>query len=187
MDEAQEAMVHDLAVLDPIGGHTPGIRRQAKAQPTAAGTPDALMLDALMNARFGLFRVIGPHPEGGAALQPLPGGTPIRVFDRFLAQNPPGMLLGARICGPGGMAMTCGVVARLDARAIERLLAGTPPERGPVVPSQPAPDDGEQFARLLERPGTFDQLVEMQQAPGLAVRAYRVSLDLGLMGEVPGR
>lgn len=187
MDEAQEAFVHDLAVLDPVGGHTPGIVRQAKAQPPAPGTPEAMMLDALMRARFGLFQLIGPHPEGGAELRPLPGGTPIRLFDRFVGQNPPGILLGARLCGPGGMAMTCGVVARLDARAIERLLAGTPPERGPVVPSQPAPDDAARLAALLEVPGNFDRLVAMQQAPGLAVRAYRVSLDLGLMGEVPGR
>jgi hypothetical protein len=79
------------------------------------------------------------------------------------------------------------VVTRLDARAIGRLLGGTPPERGPVVPSFPAPDDAAQLAALLEVPGNFDQLVAMQQAPGLAARAYRVSLDLGLMGEVPGR
>lgn len=187
MDQAQEAMVYDLAVLDPVGDHLPAIERQARAAPPAEGTPEAMMLAALRAAKFGLFRMLGPHEEGGAELAPLPDGAPIRVFDRFLSQNPPGLLLGARLCGPGGIAMTCGVVARLDAEAIGRLLAGTPPERGPVTPRHPAADDAERLARLLAEPGARARLTTLQQTPGLAARAYRVSLDLGLMGEVPGR
>ena len=34
-DEMQFAMVMDLGVLDPLGGHTRGIERQAKAEPPA--------------------------------------------------------------------------------------------------------------------------------------------------------
>ena len=188
-DELQLALVLDLGVLDPLGGHTRGIDRQAKAEPPEPGSDDARMLAALQDAAFGLYRLRGPHVEGGAAAEGFPDGEPIRIHDNFLGRQPPGRLFGARLCWPeDDLAMTCGAVVPLDSRVLERLLLGLPPTRGPVVPYLPAPEeDAAAVADLLEEPGARARLAALPRTPGFAALAYRASFDLGLLGPVPGR
>lgn len=190
-DEAQLAMAFDLGVLDPLGGHTSGLDRQAKAAPPEPGSDDALMLEALRGARFGLWRVLGPHPEGGARLSPVPeeGSEEVWLMDRFVAAAPAGALMAARLAWPAGagFAMTCGVVAPLDARALERLLLDLPPGRGPVLPSRPAPDDAAAVEALLAEPAARLRLKALATQPGFAAKTYRHAIDLGLLGPVPGR
>jgi hypothetical protein len=188
-DEMQLALVLDLGVLDPLGGHARGIDRQAKAEPPAPGSDDARMLAALQGARFGLHRVLGPHVEGGAAAEGFPDGAPIRVHDNFLGRQPPGRLFAARLAWPEeDLAMTCGAVAPIDSRVLERLLLGLPPTRGPVVPRLPAPDDDvAAVAELLEEPAARARLAELPRRPGFAALVYRAAIDLGLLGPVPGR
>ena len=151
-DEMQLALVLDLGVLDPLGGHGRGIDRQAKAEPPEPGSDDARMLAALQRAAFGLYRLRGPHPEGGAAAEAFPDGGPVHIHDNFLGQQPPGRLIGARLAWPeDGLAVTCGAVVPLDSRVLERLLLGLPPTRGPVLPSLSSPDEDEAaVAELLE-------------------------------------
>ena len=99
-DEMQLALVLDLGVLDPLGGHARGIDRQAKADPPEPGSDDARMLAALQEAAFGLYRLRGPHAEGGAAAEGFPDGEPLRIHDNFLGRQPPGRLFGARLAWP---------------------------------------------------------------------------------------
>jgi hypothetical protein len=188
-DELQLALVLDLGVLDPLGGHGRGIDRQAKAEPPEPGSDDARMLAALREATFGLYRLRGPHPEGGAAAEGFPAGGPVHIHDGFLGQQPPGRLFGARLAWPeDGLAMTCGAVVPLDSRALERLLLGLPPARGPVSPRSPPPDEDEAaVAELLEDPAARARLSELPRAPGFAALAYRAAIDFGLLGPVPGR
>lgn len=187
-DELQLALVLDLGVLDPLGGHGRGIDRQARADPPLPGTDEARMLAALQEAGFGLYRLQGPHPLGGAAAEPFPDGPPIALHDSFLDSRPPGTLIGARIAWPEeDLAMTCGAVVPLDARVLERLLLGTPPQRGPVSPGRPAPDDDLAVARLLAEPAARMRLASLPRTPGFAALAYRAAIDLGLLGPVPGR
>lgn len=190
-DEAQLAMVFDLGTLDPLGDHTRGIDRQAQAEPPAAGSPEATMLAALRTTRFRLLQLHGADPRGGVHAVPLAGGPAIRIADRHLARNPPGTLLGARLCWPDpdaseSVAMGCGVVVPLDELLLERLLTEAPPGRGPVVP-RPFRPDADAVARLLADAASVRALAAFEGRAGAAARTYRAAIDLGLMGPVPGR
>jgi hypothetical protein len=188
-DEMQLALVLDLAVFDPLGGHTRGIDRQAKAEPPEPSSDDARMLRALQAAAFGLHRLRGPHPEGGAAAEGFPDGGPVRIQDRFLGTRPPGTLFGARLAWPeDDLAITCGAVVSVDSRVLERLLLGLPPTRGPVAPRLSAPEeDAGAVAELLGEPAARARLAALPRVPGFAASAYRAAIDLGLLGPVPGR
>ncbi len=195
-DEAQLAMAFDLGVLDPLGDHGRGLDRQAKAAPPEPGSDDAVMLEGLMGARFGLWRLLGPHPDGaGGRIAPLSAeeeedpGEVLWLMDRFLAAAPPGTLFAARLASPpgAGFAMTCGVVVPLDARVLEALLLDLPPRRGPVIPSRPAPEDAAAVAALLAERAARLRLAALPQDRMLAAKAYRHALDAGLVGPVPGR
>ncbi|MBV1795790.1 hypothetical protein [Siccirubricoccus sp. G192] len=187
-DELQLALVFDLGVLDPLGGHGRGIDRQAKAAPPPPEGEEARMLAALQAAEFGLFRLHGPHPEGGVAAATFPEAAPLQLWDSHLGARPPGTLVGARIAWPEpDLAMTCGAVVPVDAAVLERLLLGTPPGRGPVVPRHPAADDALAVARLLEEPAARLRLGSLPRTPGFAALVYRAAIDRGLVGPVPGR
>jgi hypothetical protein len=188
-DELQLALVLDLGVLDPLGGHGRGIDRQAKAELPEPGSDDARMLAALRDAKFGLYRLRGPHPEGGAAAEAFPDGGPVHIHDGFLGRQPPGRLFGVRLAWPeDGLAMTCGAVVPLDSRVLERLLLGLPPARGPVSPRLPSPEEDEAaVAELLDDPAARARLSKLPRTPGFAALAYRAAIDLGLLGPVPGR
>jgi hypothetical protein len=189
-DEMQLALVLDLGVLDPLGGHARGIDRQAKADPPEPGSDDARMLAALQAARFGLYRLRGPHGEGGATAESFPDGEPVRIHDNFLGRQPPGRLFGARLAWPENeVAMTCGAVVPVDSRVLERVLLGLPPMRGPVAPRLPAtPDeDAAAVAELLDEPAARMHLADLPRQPGFAALVYRAAVDLGLLGPVPGR
>lgn len=189
VDEMQLAMVFDLGVLEPLGEHGRGIDRQAKADAPIPGSEEYRMLGALAIARFGLYRVLGPHPEGGVMAEAFPGGEPLVIWDRFLDRNrAPGALIGARIAYPEeDLPMTCGAVASLDSRVVERLLLGLPLQRGPVIPSLPLPDDGPALERLVAEPAARIKLEGLARAKGYAATVYRTALDLGLGGAVLGR
>lgn len=193
-DEAQLAMAFDLGVLAPLGDHARGIDRQAKAAPPEPGGADAIMLDGLRSARFGLWRILGLHPEGGARVIDLAregeaGAEETWLMDRHVGASPPGTLIAARLAWPPGMgfAMTCGVIAPIDARALERLLLDQGPGRAPVIPAHPAPDDLAAVAALLAEPAARLRLKALARDPLLAAKAYRHAIDVGLIGPVPGR
>ncbi|MBL6454178.1 hypothetical protein JMJ55_02510 [Belnapia sp. T6] len=188
-DEMQLAVVFDLGVLDPLGGHGRGIDRQAKAEAPVPSSEEYRMLGALATAPFGLWRILGPHPEGGVRAESFPDGEPLVIWDRFLDRGrAPGALIGARIARPEeDLPMTCGAVVSLDSRAVERLLLGTPPGRGPVIPTQPLPDEGPALERLVAEPAARLRLAALARSPGFAAMVYRVAIDLGLMGPVAGR
>lgn len=188
-DEMQLAAVFDLGVLDPVGDHHRAIERQARAEPPPAGSEEDRLLRALSEARFEVFRFIGPRAEGGVAAEAFPDGAPVVIWDNHLARNrAPGSLFGARLAWPEeDLAITCGTAITLDSRALEWLLLGTPPQRGPVIPRLPLPDDQAAADRLLAEPAARLRLAALVAAPGFASKVTRTAIDLGLMGPVPGR
>lgn len=188
-DPMQLAAVFDLGVLEPVGAHGRALDRQAKADPPPPGSDEARMLAALADAEFGLFRIHGPHPEGGARAERWPEEEALVIWDRFLDRpRQPGTLVGTRLVRPDpDLAMTCGVAVALDSRAIRRLLDGAQAERGPVLPTEPLAEDGPALDQLLAEPAARARLAALARAPGFAARVYRTAIDLGLMGAVPGR
>lgn len=185
-DEMQLAAVFDLGVLDPVGDHGRAIERQARAEPPLPGSEEERLLQALMAARFALVRITGPRAEGGVAAETFPEGEALVIWDNHLARGrAPGALVGLRLAWPEpDLAMTCGTAISLDSRVVERLLLGTPPQRGPVRPSLPLPEDGPALARLLAAPAARLRLTALAAAPGFAAAVTRTALDLGLMGPV---
>jgi len=191
--EQQLAAVFDLGVLEPLGDHGRGIDRQARAEPGEPGSDEAKLLAALQQARFGLFRRIGPDAAGGVAAEEFPGGAPVRIWDSYLGMGEGGEgLFAARLVRPDpeaapDFAMCCGVVVPIDSRVLQHLLDGTPPQRGEVRPRQVLADDAAAVARILDEPAAKALLAEMQGRPGFAAQLYRVAIDQGLMGPIPGR
>jgi hypothetical protein len=198
-DEAQFALLMDLAVFDPVGGHTRALDRQARADEPAPGTEDAIMLAALQGARFGLWRALGPHPEGGGwvapmLIEPLPPSDPMpgqafQVMDSGLPKIAPGAGFAGRLAWPegAGFAMTCGALAACDTRVLQVILLGLPARRDAVMPSLPAAEDSAVMDRMLSQPATRRRLAALQDGAGIAAQVYRAAIDLGLMGPVPGR
>ena len=165
------------------------IDRQARAEAPPPGSDEYRMLGALAVAEFGLWRILGPHPEGGVMAEAFPGGEPLVIWDRFLDRNrAPGALVGARIAFPEeDLPMTCGAVVSLDSRVVERLLQDTPAQRGPVIPSLPLAEDDAALERLVAEPAARLKLTALARGRGFAAMVYRTAIDLGLMGPVPGR
>lgn len=190
-DEAQFALLMDLGVFDPAGGHGAAIERIARAADAAPGSDDAVMVAALQGARFGFWRMLGPHPDGGARLAAMAGdGDEVWVMDTGLPQAIPGSGVAVRLARPEGVgfALTCGAIAPCDTRVLQALLLDLPaPRDAPVIPSPPAAEDAAVLDRLLAQPATRARLGMLAQAKGIAARAYRAAIDLGLMGPVPGR
>ncbi|MDB5373403.1 MAG: hypothetical protein JWP04_2045 [Belnapia sp.] len=188
-DEMQLAAVFDLGVLDPLGDHGRAFDRQAKAEAPIPGSDEYRLIGALATAEFGLFRIHGPQPEGGVRATSFPDGEALVIWDRFLDRNrAPGALVGARLARPDeDLPITCGAVVSLDSRVVERLLLDTPAQRGPVLPSQPLPDDGAALERLVAEPAARLKLAALARGRGFAAMVYRCAIDLGLMGAIPGR
>jgi hypothetical protein len=175
-NDAQFALFLDLAVFEPVGGHTPALEREIKAGGHEG--EDALVLDALRQARFHLFRIEGPHPEGGVICRDLLEGAGFRLDDRALAR--PEMLhrgFAGRLMDMGGVAMSCGALAALSDAVLGEMLGRfaaaepSPPELPPL--SLPSPED-------------VAALKAASHAEDFVPRLYRASLRHGMMGNLPG-
>ncbi len=175
-NEAQFALFLDLGVLGPVGGHAPAIEREAKVG--EHDFDEAKVVDALLAARFVLFRVDGAHPEGGAAATGLLSDEALRIEDRALAQpGRVGRAFAGRLIALGGAWMTCGALAGLSDAALGEVLgfvhvaAGSPPDLPELSPLDPA--DVEALRAMAE------------EGPEFAAKVYRASLRQGLMGNLP--
>jgi len=174
-NDAQFDLFLDLGVFGPVGGHTPALEREARAG--EHDFDEARMLDAMRAARFHLFRVLGPHPEGGVAAEDLLSAAALRIEDRMLARpEQVGRGFAGRLMEAGGARMTCGALAGLSEAAVGELLGfvhvigESPPELPPLPPLSEA-----DVAGLRALAGEAD----------FPARVYRASLRQGLMGNLP--
>ena len=177
--DAQIALLLDLGIFAPVGEHKPALEREVRMNPAAPGSEAARVLDALQHTRITLFRVAGPHPEGGVWVEDLLRGMPVHLWDAGLARpGQEGTGFGGRLMPLGGFEMTCGVLAGLSDGVIDALL-GFPQPAGPLLTAMP----------LLTPPSAEDvaTLREAAKQPDFLLKLYRASLASGLMGEPPKR
>lgn len=177
--DAQIALLLDLGIFAPVGEHKPALEREVRMNPAAPGSEAARVLDALQHTRITLFRVAGPHPEGGVWVEDLLRGMPVHLWDAGLAQpGQEGTGFGGRLMPLDGFEMTCGVLAGLSDGVIDALL-GFPQPAGPLLTAMP----------LLTPPSAEDvaTLREAAKQPDFLLKLYRASLASGLMGEPPKR
>lgn len=172
--EAQLGLLLDLGVFSPVGGHTPALEREARANPPPAGSDAARVMAGLHDTRLTLFRVAGPHPQGGVWIDDLLRGMAVHLRDDGLArEGMQGVGFGGRLMPIDGYEMTCGVLAPMLDAGID-LLLGYPLPPTPVPTAMPP----------LTVPDTAD-LATLREAAGMpdfVVRLYRAALDSGAMG-----
>jgi len=177
--EAQLALLLDLGIFAPVGGHNRALEREARANPQAPGSEAAAVLEALHHTRITLFRVAAPHPEGGVWVDDLLRGMQVHLWDEGLAREGYlGLGFGGRLMPMGSFEMTCGVLAPLMDSAID-LLLGYPLPATPVPETMPplTPPTAEDIATLRQKAGQPDFLVAV----------YKAALQSGAMGATPAR
>ena len=177
--DAQFALLLDLGIFAPVAEHRPALEREVRMSVAAPGSEAALVLEALQHTRITLFRVAGPHPEGGVWVDDLLRGMPVHLWDAGLARpGQEGTGFGGRLIPFDGFEMTCGVLAPLSDGVIVALL-GFPLPVGPLPRAMP----------LLTPPAAEDSatLREAAKRPDFLLKLYRAALASGLMGELPKR
>lgn len=177
--DAQLAALLDLGVFSPAGDHSPALEREARMNPPPPGSEAERVLQALQQTRITLFRVAGPHEQGGVWVDDLLRGMPVHLWDEGLARpGQEGTGFGGRLMPFDGFEMTCGVLAPLSDGVIDALL-GYPQPVGPLPTAMPllTPPAPEAIAALRDQ----------ARQPDFLVRLYKASLASGLMGEPPRR
>jgi hypothetical protein len=113
MDEM--VLVFDLAIYTAPLGRSRPIDRYAQATPFAAGSDEALVLDAMRNACFALVVVERRHPAAGLiVIDPIRDTEVWLVDEGHEASLRPGTLLATRYYAPDGFAMTAGIGIPVD-------------------------------------------------------------------------
>jgi len=84
--DAQLALLLDLGVFAPLGGHSPALEREARINPPPPGSEGEAVLAALHHTRITLFRVAGLHPDGGVWVDDLLRGMQVHLWDAGLAR-----------------------------------------------------------------------------------------------------
>ena len=177
--DAQLALLLDLGIFAPVGEHRPALEREVRMNQPPPGSEAAGVLEALQHTRITLFRVAGPHPEGGVWVDDMLRGMAVHLWDAGLARpGQEGTGFGGRLMPFDGFEMTCGVLAPLSDGVIDALL-GFPQPLGPLPTVMP----------LLTPPAAEDiaTLREAAKQPDFLLKLYRASLASGLMGEPPKR
>lgn len=177
--DAQLGLLLDLGVFDPVAGHSPALEREARMNPPTPGSEAERVLRGLEQTRITLFRIAGPHDQGGVWVDDLLRGMPVHLWDAGLARpGQEGVGYGGRLMPIDGYEMTCGVLAPLSDGILDALL-GYPQLDGPPPTAMPllTPPDAEMLVALRSLASKADFLLSL----------YREALRSGLMGEPPRR
>ena len=177
--DAQLALLLDLGVFAPAGGHSPALEREARMNPPPPGSEAEAALRGLEDTRITLFRHAGPHDLGGIWVDDLLRGMRVHLWDAGLARpGQEGTGWAGRLMPIDGYEMTCGVLAPLSDAILDALL-GYPQPIGPLPTAMPllTPPDAEMLVALRALAGKPDFLTKL----------YREALLSGLMGERPKR
>jgi hypothetical protein len=110
--EAEIALAEDLAIYRPRLGHSHPLDRYARAAGFAPGSEEAIVLAAMRQARFSLWRVERDHETTGLILRDLlREEEEIWLIDEAMAKNArPGREMAARLVEPDRFAMTARVI-----------------------------------------------------------------------------
>jgi hypothetical protein len=117
-------LAFDLAIHTARPDHTRAVDRYARAAQLQPGSDEALVLEAMRQARFSLWRVERRHEVVGLVVRDLLRQDEVWLVDEALERSAPeGMVAAMRLCTPDAFAMTCGVIVPVDRGLIEEVLA----------------------------------------------------------------
>ncbi len=177
--DAQFNLLLDMAMLAPVGGHTPALQREARAREAEPGSAEAEVLAALAAAQPVLFVVEDAAPEGGALVRDMLAGERFALWDRFLERpDMRGCAFAGRLMRFEGFAMTSGATCPITDEVLE-IMQGFPVPDLPMpamLPPLTPPDDA-----------VLDFLRAEVAKPDFLPRLYRAALDLSLFGVRPDR
>jgi len=109
--ENEYALVEEMAIYGARLGRTHPLDRYARAARFVPGSDRAIVLEAMRQARFSLWRVERRHETVGLILRDLLRDEETWLVDEAMAKNPrPGMEMAARLLKPDRFAMTARVV-----------------------------------------------------------------------------
>jgi hypothetical protein len=156
MDEF--TLVFDLAIYTTRPGHSRAIDRYARAARLQPGSDELVMLEAMHQARFSIWRVERWHEVVGLVVQDLLRQDEAWLVDEAMERSAPeGMTMAMRLCTPDAFTMTSGIIVPVDREALEEVFDEVLPRvRG--SPDQVAND--RRFATAIYRTAVARGLME---------------------------
>jgi hypothetical protein len=157
MDEL--TLAFDLAMYAARPGHSRAIDRYAaRAAQLQPGSSELVVLEAMRQARFSVWRVERRHEVVGLIVQDLLRQSEAWLVDEALEQSAPeGTTLAMRLGTPDVFAMTSGIIVPVDREAMAEVLDEVLPRvRG--TPDQVAND--RRFATAIYRVAVAQGLME---------------------------
>lgn len=100
------------------------IERHIESSPPAPDTPESILLQAMQNARYSVFRVVEIIPHQGAVLHDLVRDESLELVDIGLSSTgTPGLILAGRILPLPDFNMSSGTLIPLPQAAYEQTIA----------------------------------------------------------------
>ena len=125
--EQEMTLAEDLAIYLARPGRPHPLDRYARAARLAPGSDEAIVLEAMRQAHFSLWRVERRHEIMGLVLRDLLGGEDIWLADEALGKSArPGLEMAARLLKPEGFAMTARIVVPVTPDLMEEASARAP-------------------------------------------------------------
>lgn len=117
----------DLVIHTAPAGRTRAIDRYARSVRFAPGSDEAIVLDAMCEARFAAIMVKEHHPVAGLIVTDLFRGTELWVMDEGLEMSlHPGAAIATRYYAPDRFVMTAGVVMPFDFELLDDVIDAVP-------------------------------------------------------------
>jgi len=161
--EDELTLAFDLAIYTASAGRSRAIDRYARSAQFAQGSDEALMLEAMRNARFAIMAMQERHPAAGLLVTDIFRQVDLWLVDEGLEQSlPEGAIFAIRYYKPADFVATAGVCIPLSLDLLE--------ESALMVP---------QLGRL--------SLAEAAADRRFAEAVYRVAIAEGVMEEVEYR
>jgi hypothetical protein len=125
MDEM--ALAFDLAIYTAPAGRSRAIDRYANSVRLTPGSDEAVMLEAMRNARFAVLLAQRRHPSAGLIVADLFRDIELWLVDEGLEMSlPDGTAFATRYYAPEPFIMTAGVALPVDRDALERAIESAP-------------------------------------------------------------
>ena len=116
-------LAFDLAIHTARPGHSRAIDRYARAAGLQPGSEELVVLEAMRQARFSVWRVGRRHEVAGLIVQDLLRQDEAWLVDEALEQSAPeGMTMAMRLGTPDAFAMTSGIIVPVDREVMEEVL-----------------------------------------------------------------
>jgi hypothetical protein len=117
----------DLAIYLAKPGRSHPLDRYARAARLPPGSDEAIVLEAMRQARFSLWRIERRHETVGLVLRDLLRGEEVWLVDEALERSArPGLEMAARLLQPEGFATTARVVVPVTPDLMEEAFARAP-------------------------------------------------------------